>query len=129
MARFEPRLYRFEFNQSIIELTRHLYRSHSLSFGRGRASYFTLHSKFSYFFRAMIPHVRNESRAGLGVPDLTCGNGGSGRNCGAVTEMSATVEYLEGRRYPGVDSSPVDDEDDTGPLGDNIPMVEFRKQS
>ena len=78
----------------------------------------------------MIPHVRNESRAGLGVPDLTCGNGGSGRNGGPVTEILANIEYVEGQRYPGVDSSPgvdsgPDDEDET--VGESIPMVEFRK--
>ena len=45
----------------------------------------------------MIPHVRNDSRAGLGViGGGTFGHGGSGHGLGRngvpVTEMSATVE-------------------------------------
>jgi len=57
-------------------------------------------------FRAMIPHVRNDSRAGLGVlGGGTFGHGGSGnglgRNGGPVTEMSATIEVLFPFTTPG----------------------------
>ncbi len=79
----------------------------------------------------MIPHVRNDSRAGLGV--LGSMNGGqlNGRTNGGgpVTEMSATVEIddFEVRRSPIVQSSPDENDEVVVNGSGDIPMVEFGK--
>ena len=88
-------------------------------------------------FRAMIPHVRNDSRAGLGQMGSCHFNGHSnngGRNGGPFTEVSGTVEIdeVEIQRSPILGSSPdEDDGDDDGEVNvggkiNHIRLADFR---
>ena len=75
-------------------------------------------------FRAMIPHVRNDSRAGLGQLGSCHFNGhctNGGRNGGPFTEVSGTVEIeeVEIQRSPILGSS-ADGDDDVDADADDV---------